>query len=67
MFQVDNPVVFNHLVDQKNIESIIVCRTQVPYDTYIINNCIWQYGFVSLRIKLIDTVDKRWDDTGTCM
>ncbi len=53
MFQVDNPVVFNHLVDQKNIESIIVCRTQVPYGTLI--NCFWQYGFVSLGIKLIET------------
>ena len=26
--QIENPVVFNHLVDQKSIESVIVCRTQ---------------------------------------
>jgi len=25
---IDSPVVFNHLVDQKSIESILVCRTQ---------------------------------------
>jgi len=25
---VDSPIVFNHLVDQKSIESILVCRTQ---------------------------------------
>lgn len=28
LLQIDNPVVFNHLVDQKNIENIVVCRTQ---------------------------------------
>merc|ERR1719187_2835546 len=26
--QIETPVVFNHLVDQKSIESVIVCRTQ---------------------------------------
>jgi len=26
--QIENPVVFNHLVDQKSIESVIVCRLQ---------------------------------------
>lgn len=28
LLQIDNPVVFNHLVDQKSIESVLVCRTQ---------------------------------------
>jgi len=26
--QVENPIAFNHLVDQKSVESILVCRTQ---------------------------------------
>ena len=28
LLHIDNPVVFNHLVDQKSIESVLVCRTQ---------------------------------------
>jgi len=28
LLQIENPVVFNHLVDQKSIESVLVCRTQ---------------------------------------
>ena len=28
LLHIDNPVVFNHLVDQKSIETVLVCRTQ---------------------------------------